>query len=146
MFGMRSSSQGADGETPVQSRWRKTLRLCFIILVAPIAILAGTGCAQKQSPAVAMVKPSDHSQYGSKVPANSYAEVDLEDDGREAQQPPLVTRAPVVDDPTEPYSPNYGRVSSWRDQQQSPAQEYEDIEPVSVRATGMVGFQQSMLR
>ncbi len=35
--------------------------------------------------------------------------VEIEDDGMEAQTPPPLARRPVVDDPTEPFSPNYGR-------------------------------------
>lgn len=38
----------------------------------------------------------------------SGAQVAMEDDGRPAQIPPLLRAKPVEDDPTEPFSPNYG--------------------------------------
>lgn len=37
------------------------------------------------------------------------AEPDLEDDGRPAQTPPLMRAKPLPDDPSEPFSPNYGK-------------------------------------
>lgn len=36
------------------------------------------------------------------------AEPELEDDGRPAQTPPLMRAKPLPDDPSEPFSPNYG--------------------------------------
>ncbi|MFA5899223.1 MAG: hypothetical protein WC829_08935 [Hyphomicrobium sp.] len=36
--------------------------------------------------------------------------VDLEGDGHEAQRPPLQRMFPKDDDPTQPFSPNYGEV------------------------------------
>lgn len=38
----------------------------------------------------------------------------IEDDGMEEQIAPPLVRKPVVDDPTEPFSPNYGRSSSLK--------------------------------
>ncbi|MCH9807053.1 MAG: hypothetical protein K0U74_04915 [Alphaproteobacteria bacterium] len=40
--------------------------------------------------------------------------VEVEDDGIEAQIPPPLHRRKVVDDPTEPFSPNYGRFSALK--------------------------------
>jgi hypothetical protein len=36
--------------------------------------------------------------------------VEIEDDGIETQRPPLVRAQKLPDDPTQPYSPNYGSV------------------------------------
>ena len=38
--------------------------------------------------------------------------VEIEDDGREAQLPPRRRHHPYPDDPTEPFSPNYGSLES----------------------------------
>jgi len=43
-------------------------------------------------------------------PRTAPAPVDLENDGREAQRPPAVRMFPQPDDPTQPFSPNYGEV------------------------------------
>ena len=42
------------------------------------------------------------------MPPRPYVEV--EDDGREAQLPPLRREHQLPDDPTEPFSPNYGAI------------------------------------
>lgn len=61
-------------------------------VLVPVAAMSGlllAGCASQ----------SDY--YGR-------AEVAMEDDGRPAQIPPLLRANPAADDPTEPFSPNYG--------------------------------------
>lgn len=44
------------------------------------------------------------------APRASLPPVDIEDDGREAQRPPRLRMYPRDDDPTQPFSPNYGEV------------------------------------
>lgn len=47
------------------------------------------------------------------MPPRPYVEV--EDDGLEAQLPPLQSKVSIPDDPTEPFSPNYGSMpAEWR--------------------------------
>lgn len=123
MLGLRASSRRAEDGRRVSRLiefyhvfGRATLaRLFMVLMVAPSAALIVTGCAQKKSPDVVMMKQHGSAHGHMPEPGRAYAEVDLEDDGREAQQPPLVMRKPEADDPSEPYSPNYGRVSAWED-------------------------------
>jgi len=44
------------------------------------------------------------------APRPVWPTVDLEDDGREAQRPPRMRMYQREDDPTQPFSPNYGEV------------------------------------
>jgi hypothetical protein len=53
--------------------------------------------------------------YGANAPGQvaglrSGPPVEIEDDGIETQRPPLVRAQKLQDDPTQPYSPNYGSV------------------------------------
>ncbi len=147
MFGLRASPEGAEGGAPVQSRRQKAVRLIMAILIAPIFALTGAGCAQKQSPDVVMIKPHHLSPENGSRHERTYAEVELEDDGREAQQPPLAARKPVADDPNEPYSPNYGRVSSWDDEDSVQTADQRDVQHLTpIHTNRSVPFQQSMLR
>ncbi|HET6320702.1 MAG TPA: hypothetical protein VFF87_01500 [Hyphomicrobium sp.] len=43
-------------------------------------------------------------------PRPVWPSVDLEDDGREAQRPPRMRMYQRADDPTQPFSPNYGEI------------------------------------
>lgn len=71
------------------------------------AVLAG-GCASKSS-----VATRPYSVAGPPVAVADYQgrRVEVEDDGIEAQPAPPVRRKPAADDPSEPFSPNYGRFS-----------------------------------
>src|SRR5690606_11993813 len=69
-------------------RKRAVLRRALLPLAALSSLLLA-GCASQ----------SDY--YGG-------PQVAMEDDGRPAQIPPFLRAKPVVDDPTEPFSPNYG--------------------------------------
>ena len=115
MFGLRLDPQKSEGSAG-QSPTRKSVRLVTALLIAPVLMFLSAGCAQKQSPSVATIKPHGLvGAEGTRVAGQAYADVELEDDGQEAQQPPLIARKPLADDPNEPFSPNYGRVSSWQD-------------------------------
>ena len=147
MFGLRASPQRAEGPAPVQSGRQKVLRLSVAVLIAPLLALTSAGCAQKQSAPVAMVKPHHLSAHERGHSERRYAEVELEDDGLEAQQPPLVSRKPVADDPNEPFSPNYGRVSAWQDNVPAQTSAHGTVQHVTpIQAKGQAVFQQSMLR
>jgi len=69
------------------------------------ALLAG-GCAQDQARTAAPDPRIVPPPY--RVAADGTPQPDLEDDGREAQAPPLKRATPLSDDPNEPWSPNYG--------------------------------------
>lgn len=145
MLSMRSGSYAGNSRNPVGVE-PKFVRRFVAIAIAPIWLLIAAGCAKQNTP------PSPHLTSDRYLPPaeatrHAYAEVELEDDGREAQQPPLVTRAPLPDDPTEPFSPNYGRVSSW--QSDPGSQNFEAansvaVTPISVQS--QAGFQNSMMR
>lgn len=72
--------------------------------------LAGAGCASDGTqqryayayPGTAYVTPP--------APRPQVPRAEIEDDGLPAQAPPLRKRASEPDDPTEPFSPNYGTV------------------------------------
>lgn len=146
MFGRSQGSQKLEPKAG-RSSPRKPARLVLAILFAPVLMLFSAGCAQKQSPAVATMKPHGLSgQAGPDAATKRYAEVELEDDGREAQQPPLMTRKPLADDPTEPFSPNYGRATSWQDEEHNEFEEEHLVSVTPVRATEPVHFQRSIHR
>lgn len=50
------------------------------------------------------------SAFASSQPPQPRPRVDIEDDGREAQRPPPMRMFQREDDPTQPFSPNYGEV------------------------------------
>lgn len=50
------------------------------------------------------------SVFASTEPPHARSDQDLEDDGREAQRPPPARMFERADDPTQPFSPNYGEI------------------------------------
>jgi len=50
------------------------------------------------------------SAFASAQPRQPSHPVDIEADGQEAQRPPPLRMYPQPDDPTQPFSPNYGEV------------------------------------
>lgn len=100
----------------VEWAWRSR-RTVSLILVSLLAGFLNTGCAKQQNPPSALIHPHTPSATGAPEKERAYAEVDMESDGMEAQQPPLIQRDELPDDPSEPYSPNYGRDHAERDDQ-----------------------------
>jgi hypothetical protein len=80
--------------------------LPFAALVA-VAALAGCASGQARTPDP-QVRASASPRF---VAANSGYRIEMEEDGLPAQTPPNMRRA-EPDDPSEPYSPNYGRAGS----------------------------------
>lgn len=83
------------------SVWRKPV-VVAIATAAVSVVLAG--CASKNTPAPqarVYAPPAKVAAYQRKIL--------IEDDGIEEQTPPLRRKKVVPDDPTEPFSPNYGR-------------------------------------
>lgn len=74
------------------------------VLVLGLAGVALGGCAATRSPQYAgapVPRPVNEQQW----------KVEIEDDGKPAQAPPARRMRPEEDDPTQPWSPNYGRKS-----------------------------------
>jgi hypothetical protein len=72
------------------------------ILVLGLTGVALAGCAATRSPQYAgapVPRPVSEQQW----------KVEIEDDGKPAQAPPVRRMRPEEDDPTQPWSPNYGR-------------------------------------
>ncbi len=77
------------------------------IAVLVVAICLGA-CSSRQASA-----PDPQLNYVAASPRNYVpirANVELEDDGIEVQRPPVHRRRRAPDDPTEPFSPNYGAI------------------------------------
>ncbi len=87
--------------------WRLACQQTRGLAVLSVAAmcLSVAGCASKTTP------PPQARIYQPPVKvAGNNQRLRIEDDGIEEQLPPLRRRQPVKDDPTEPFSPNYGRV------------------------------------
>ena len=75
-------------------------RVCVIGLT-----VVASGCASKEGPRYAgAAMPQQVSERQWKV--------EIEEDGKPAQAPPVRRMRPDEDDPTQPWSPNYGRSGS----------------------------------
>ena len=87
-----------------QGRWpQKLLLLAARLSVAgPLALVAG--CASD--------KPSHVSGPMAQTAAAQPAKIELEDDGAPVQPPPARATRPEEDDPSQPWSPNYGGAAS----------------------------------
>ncbi|MFN3869344.1 MAG: hypothetical protein ACK4MF_09790 [Hyphomicrobiaceae bacterium] len=68
-------------------------------------LLAGFagGCSARSQYPAANVGAAEHHQVAVAAPRE-----ELEDDGLPVQRPPLLERRRLPDDPSEPFSPNYG--------------------------------------
>lgn len=80
-----------------------------LLALSCFAFVAG-GCAHT---------PDSQYQYssyagGPRAQAAAAAPVEMEDDGRPAQVAPRMAAAPAKDDPSEPWSPNYGGPANER--------------------------------
>ncbi|MEO1205575.1 MAG: hypothetical protein AAFV45_04520 [Pseudomonadota bacterium] len=80
--------------------------------VCLVLLLAAAGCAKNPSPMDSaqwrVAGPIHQLPRAHVVPDPSLRRV-IEDDGLEEQPPPLVNKhKPIIDDPSEPFSPNYG--------------------------------------
>ena len=113
MFVLRGGEQPPESTLYIRCAVRDFLRLSAVIFLAPLIAVSGAGCAQKQTPTATLMKPHRLTHETGRQVSNAYAKVDLEKDGFEAQQPPLLRTKVLVDDPSEPFSPNYGRSASW---------------------------------
>ena len=91
------------GIVPVPSSFRRALPRLVLVATA----LGLVGCSQHASQQTAAYDPRV-SAAPYHVAPDTGRKPDLEDDGREAQLPPLKKSRPEPDDPREPWSPNYG--------------------------------------
>jgi hypothetical protein len=92
---------------------RATVVLRPLLVVAPMALLAA-GCASDEAGRYEASQPAYMSRYPGDPAVAPPAQVAsaptvvIEDDGLPSQLPPLRRPVPEPDDPTEPFSPNYG--------------------------------------
>lgn len=83
-----------------------------LLLLLTTAALAG--CATSQARTYdPPTRVSASARY--EGPPNGAPAVEMEDDGLPVQPPPVARRDREPDDPTEPYSPNYGRADAHPD-------------------------------
>jgi len=75
-------------------------------LLISLAALSLAGC----STAAPLPNSGLISTFAAAAPRQAAPPVEVEDDGREAQRPPLARMFPQPDDPTQPFSPNYGEI------------------------------------
>ncbi len=92
----------ARGPLPLMST-TVAARVCVIGLGVVV-----TGCAANKQPTyVGGPYAGAHQVAPSRV--NELRKVEIEDDGKPAQAPPIRKMRPEEDDPTQPWSPNYGK-------------------------------------
>lgn len=81
---------------------------------ARATLLVAVGLAPLSLGGCSSVAPLPHSGlvgvFASAEPLRPRPAVDIEEDGREAQRPPAARMFQRKDDPTQPFSPNYGEV------------------------------------
>jgi hypothetical protein len=75
-----------------------------IVAIAIATLLTG-GCATNQNYA----QPRGVTQHAAVPAPIPRPKVEIEDDGRPVQSPPARLMRPEEDDPTQPWSPNYGK-------------------------------------
>jgi hypothetical protein len=90
------------GFAPLSPRSSVAARVCVVGLAA-----VASGCATQQPPSYAGVA-NPHVRPVTERPWK----VEIEEDGKPAQLPPVRRMRPEEDDPSQPWSPNYGRGSS----------------------------------
>lgn len=71
-------------------------------------VLAGCASRSQSYAPTADVRPAPPASQAAATRLAGTGEPELEDDGLPAQRPPLVHRQRRPDDPSEPFSPNYG--------------------------------------
>ena len=76
-----------------------------IALLVVVVLLCGCASKGPVAPNANLYASNVQSRYAGHSPRPF---VEIEDDGREAQLPPRKRSDPLSDDPTEPFSPNYG--------------------------------------
>jgi hypothetical protein len=79
-------------------------------LGAIAATLAVAGCASDQEYRREAYLRQQQAMHAAAERARR--ETELEDDGLPSQIPPPANRKPEIDDPREPYSPNYGKTAA----------------------------------
>ncbi len=94
--------------------WRGVARASpgTVVSIGCLTSLMLTGCAtsqaEREEAEAATAVVSHVVVYHKPLPPDHHPAA-IEDDGLPSQSPPLRVRRPQPDDPTEPFSPNYGR-------------------------------------
>ena len=97
--------QSRAGRGPVESPKRRALPLWLCAVLVLPALFAG-GCSS--NPHASRMHAAVGAEAEPRVAAEASRRYDMEDDGMEAQVPPPPTIRFAPDDPSEPFSPNYG--------------------------------------
>lgn len=93
------------------------------MLALLLAGLAG-GCSARSEYPAANVGAADRHQIAAVAPRE-----EIEDDGLPVQRPPLLNRRKSPDDPSEPFSPNYGQPPARQAANERPARIPDDLPP-----------------
>ena len=91
-----------------QARVTGALSLTAALLLSPLLGACGTSGSATHAPSWHATGPGQ--MAGMPPRMRNRPAVEVEDDGIEAQRPPPIRARRLPDDPTEPYSPNYGSV------------------------------------
>jgi hypothetical protein len=108
---MRSVCSARGGLAPLFVESSMVARVCVIGLA-----VVTSGCAATKTPSYAGVQNSQVRPV-----AERPWTVEIEEDGKPAQLPPVRRMRPEEDDPSQPWSPNYGRRGATP-QETAPAQ------------------------
>jgi hypothetical protein len=103
---------------------------------AAVAVLLLAGCASEKEPQYVQGPMGQH------VAQAQPRKVEMEDDGEPVQAPPVRKMHPEDDDPSQPWSPNYGRAGGGTPEPaQAPRATNRQIEastrPLAPTSTGM---------
>ena len=93
------------------------------VLALMLAGFAG-GCSARSEYPAAYVSADDRHQVAAATPRE-----ELEDDGLPVQRPPLLQRRRLPDDPSEPFSPNYGNAPPRQAENHRPSTIPDDLPP-----------------
>ena len=94
---------------------RKSFRLGFVF--ALVSAISVAGCASRAPTYVRapVYQPPSYGHVPARVAGYRHeGRVVIEDDGMETQAPPPLSRKIEPDDPSEPFSPNYGRFTALK--------------------------------
>lgn len=109
MYSLRAGLEPAMARVAVAASARPALSAMAVLAAA----LMSSGCSSRPDGTTSFIW-SEPARQPYHVAAAPPRPVDLEDDGREAQAPPPRRIRQEPDDPTEPYSRNYGAAPSRR--------------------------------
>ena len=103
---------------------RGAVSLCSKPMLALLLAGLAGGCAARSEYSAANVGAAERHQVAVAGPRE-----EIEDDGLPAQRPPLLQRRRLPDDPSEPFSPNYGNAPPRQAETNRPSTIPDDLPP-----------------